>query len=112
MATDIHYTPRERFALWSTAGFGLLIVNGAFVLGALQPHLLREALANPIALVFLLEAALLLALLSYLLTKWRVMRVHWSWLVAMAVAGSLLFAIPVAVLWEPPGWLRARKRRI
>lgn len=98
------YGPRERFWLWALAVVGFVGVNGAFVYGAvIRPELLRAALANPVALAFMAEALILVAVLAYLFRKWRVSRIGWGWFVLLSFLGSLAFAVPVALLFPRSG---------
>lgn len=92
------YSLAERCGLWCLASLGLVAVNGAFLYGAFHPETVRSALENPISLAFMLEAFLLVAALAYLLTKWGVTRLSWTWFVFLSLIGSLAFSLPVAVL--------------
>jgi hypothetical protein len=77
------------------------VLNSVFVYGALvRPDSPVEAFTNPIALVSIVESFLLLGLFAYLLRKWDVLRLRWGWFIALALAGSMLFALPVALLWR------------
>ncbi len=101
MQREIEYSAPERFWLWCLALFGFVAVNGAFFYGMLfQPEALANALANPIALAFMLEAFVLMGVFAYLLTKWGVSRLHWGWFVVLWFLGSMAFALPVVVLWR------------
>lgn len=100
MRSEIVYSPRERFVLWTLAAVGFAFVNGAFVYALLQPDVLRQALTNPLALAFLGEAFLLLVAFAYLLTKWGVSRLSWQWFVMLSLLGSMAFALPVVLLWR------------
>ena len=103
MSQPIEYTPTEHRVLWSVAVFGFLGVNGAFLYGALaEPQLLIDAMRNPVSLAFLLEAAILLGLLAYLLTRWGVSRLHWAWFLVLSLVGSMAFALPIVLLWKRP----------
>ena len=100
MTHDIEYTPQERFWLLALALFGLVGANGAFVYGLLsQPEALADALANPIAAAFIVEALALVGVLAYLLRKWGVSRLSWGWFVFLSLLGSMAFALPIALLW-------------
>ena len=103
MNRGVVYTRRERFWLWTLAAFGFFGVNGAFVYGLLEPGALREAIANPLALAFMGEALVLMGALAYLLAKWGVSVRPWPWFVFLSFLGSLLFALPVVLLWAPRG---------
>ncbi|MGD2046680.1 MAG: hypothetical protein PVH96_10685 [Gemmatimonadota bacterium] len=89
--------------LWGLAVVGFLGVNGAFVYGLLRPDVLQQALSNPLALAFMVEAMLLMGALAYLLAKWQVNRLHWAWFVLLSLLGSMAFALPVVLLW-PRQW--------
>jgi len=99
MSADVEYGPVERFWLWALAGFGLVVLNGVFVYGLFEPQMLREAITNPLSLVFIGEALLLVGVLSYLLAKWQVSRLSWPWFVLLSLIGSMAFALPVVLLW-------------
>jgi hypothetical protein len=101
MTQPVDYSPRVRFWLWVLAAFGLFAANGAFIYGLLfQPNAMREAMANPIAAAFIVEALVLTVVLAYLLRKWGVTRVPVAGFVALSLIGSLAFALPVALLWR------------
>lgn len=104
MQNEVRYSRGERFGLWTLAVFGLLGVNGAFIYGLLvQPDALRAAMTNPIAAAFMIEALVLVGVLAYLFTKWRVSALHWGWFVFLSFLGSLAFSIPVALLFRRGG---------
>ncbi len=95
------YTPRERIGFVILAAVGLVGINGVFLWAVLtRTDALLDSLSNPIAAVFIAEAFLLLGLLTYLLTRWKVISIHWAWFIALALLGSILFALPVALLWS------------
>ena len=96
---DIEYHRSERLFLWGLAVLGFLGVNGAFLYGLLQPGVLQQAMNNPVALAFMVEAMLLMGTLAYLLTKWQVGRLHWVWFILLSMLGSMAFALPVVLLW-------------
>lgn len=97
MSTD--YSRSERSILVLVALSGLLGVNGAFLYGMLQPGVVKATLGNPLALAFIAEAFVLMILLAYLLGKWGVARLSWTWFVALSLLGSMAFALPVVLLW-------------
>jgi hypothetical protein len=95
----VGYTARERVWLTVLATFGLLGANGAFLYGVVrQPDAIAETLANPIAAAFVVEALVLTGVLAYLLSRWKVTRVHWAWFVLLSLVGSLAFALPAVLL--------------
>ena len=101
MTNEPSYTTHERVILWTIALAGFAALNGTFLYGTFaEPAMLEAALANPLSIVFLVEALVLTGLLAYLLQKWRVTRMSWVWFVVVALAGSLAFALPVAILWR------------
>ena len=96
----VEYTRAERFWLWALAAFGVLGVNGAFLWSlANRPDAMREALANPLAAAFVVEAMVLVFVLAWLFRKWGVSRLGWGWFVLLSFLGSLAFAIPVVLLF-------------
>jgi len=97
----IVYTARERGALWFLAIVGGIGLNGAFVYGMLaRPGALEAALANPIALAFLIEAFLMMGALAYLLPRWGVTTRSRLAFVALSLLGGVAFALPVVLLWK------------
>lgn len=104
-----HYSRKERVALWALAGLGLLGINGTYLYGLFfVPGAHAEALGNPIAVAFMIEAFLLLGLLAYLLAKWRVTRLNSGWFVGLSLLGSIVFALPTVLLWGKRGPRRPR----
>jgi len=100
MGKEIRYSSCERLWLWCLSVFGFLAINGAFLYGVfIRPELMTEALTNPIALAFIVEALVLMGVFAYLLTKWGVGKLHWGWFVFLSLLGSLAFALPVLLLW-------------
>ncbi|MCI0332517.1 MAG: hypothetical protein L0228_04765 [Planctomycetes bacterium] len=100
MRHPIEYTPIERFWLAALGVFGFLAVNGAFVYGLLfQPDALMDALANPLAAAFMVEALVLVGVFAYLFERWGVSRLGWGWFVFLSLLGSMAFAIPIVLLY-------------
>jgi hypothetical protein len=94
------YSPAQRFWLWILCIFGFMAINSVFIFGAIiNPEVLREALANPVALAFVIEALLLTGVFAALLTKWGVARLHWGWFIVLSLLGSMAFALPIVLLW-------------
>jgi hypothetical protein len=102
MKNEVHYSAKERFWLWALAISGFLILNGAFLYGLADRDLVFEAVTNPLALAFVVEAFILMGVLAYLLAKWNVTRLSWQWFVFLSVIGGLAFAVPIALLWRRP----------
>ena len=100
MPDRVTYSAGERVWLWLLAGVGFAAINGAFFYAVIfQPATIHATLANPLAAAFVVEALLLAAALGYLLRKWGVSRLHWTWFLALSLVGSIAFALPVALLW-------------
>jgi hypothetical protein len=100
MPDTVTYSRAERFWLGILAAFGFAALNGVFVYEAIvRPETIGSTLANPLALVFVIEALVLVGVLAYLLKKWGVSHVHWAWFVVLSLLGSMAFALPVALLW-------------
>ncbi len=109
MRNAICYTHSERFWLAALGAFGFIAVNGAFAYGLLfQPDALTDALTNPLAAAFIIEALVLVGVFAYLFERWGVSRLGWGWFVLLSLLGSMAFAIPVVLLFprrdgsEPP----------
>lgn len=86
--------------LWAVAAFTLLVLNGAFLYGLIfVPGAMQEAMENPISAAFMFEAAVLVGLLAYLVSRWEVGRLSWKWLVGLSILGGLAFALPAVILW-------------
>src|SRR5687767_13837857 len=101
MDRKTNYSNAERFWLSLAGAVSLLGLNVAFLYGVFAaPGALQAALKNPIALAFMLEAFLLVALLAYLLKKWEVTRLSWPMFVLLSLAGGIAFALPVVLLWR------------
>jgi hypothetical protein len=82
------------------AAFGFAAVNGAFLYGLLfQPGAFADAMTNPTAAAFMVEALVLVGVFAYLLSKWRVNRLAWGWFVLLSLLGSMAFALPIVLLW-------------
>jgi ABC-type Fe3+-siderophore transport system permease subunit len=98
---DLDYSRRERLALAALATVGFLGINGVFLWSLFRrPEALREALSNPVAAAFVVEAMILVGVLAWLFRKWGVTRLAWGWFVLLSLLGSLAFSIPVALLYR------------
>lgn len=101
MGEEHKYSSQERFWLWLVAIFGFAIVNGAFLYGLFyEPMAMTEAMKNPIALAFMIEALLLMIVFAYLLPRWGVARLSWIWFIVLSLLGSMAFALPIVLLWR------------
>jgi hypothetical protein len=100
---DLKYTARERFWLLLVAALVATVANGAFLYGMLfRTDALADALSNPVAAPFIIEAFVMVGLLAYLFGKWGVSRLSWGWFVALSLLGGVAFAVPVAIVWGRP----------
>src|SRR5262245_56004885 len=81
--------------LLAIAVFGLVVPNGLFLY-----WLAREfsgfgaVLADKLAVAFILDAFLALAVMAYLFAKDRTLRYPWYWFVGLSIVGGLGFSIP------------------
>jgi len=95
------YSVKEKSALITLGVFGFLTVNIAFLYGMfVQPELLNQAMSNPVAMAFIGEAMVMMCFFAWLLNKWGVMKMHWSWFIVLSLVGSMAFALPIVLLWE------------
>ena len=96
----MEYSRVERLWLMVLGAVGLFGINGVFLWSLYaRPGALDDALSNPLALAFVVEAMLLVVTLAWLFRKWGLTRMGWGWFVLLSVLGSLAFAIPVALLF-------------
>lgn len=96
----MEYNPIERFFLYCLALVGFAILNSVFIYAlCFEQSAVVAALKNPISLAFIIESFLLMAALAYLLTKWRVSKLHWGWFLLLSFLGSMAFALPLVLLW-------------
>lgn len=74
---------------------GLVVPNGLFLYHSLvQPAALLAALSNPVALVFLAEAFLLMLVLAWLIHHLGFRSPGWLAFLIMSLAGSMAFSVP------------------
>ncbi len=100
LAGPLEFSRGTRLILLITAVLAALGPNGLYLyFAATQPEMNLEAMRNPIALAFMIEAMMLLALFLY-----YVFRRTGSWgkvvlYLVLAFAGSLAFSFPF-FLWR------------
>ena len=83
---------------------GLVVPNGLFIYWLfVEFQGLDAVLQNKLALAFMLEAFLLLVLLSVYFARRPIGRVGWGWFVALSIIGGLGFGLPFYY------WLNLRK---
>jgi Na+/melibiose symporter-like transporter len=91
-------TKNETTALAVLAVFGFVVPNGLFVYYFVKnPGLLRAAMANPLALTFMLEAVVLLVLFAWLIARMGLRKPSALAFVLMSLAGSLVFSVPATL---------------
>lgn len=100
------FSPAQEKGLLALAAFGFVVPNGLFVHQALtNPDALRAALANPIALTFIIEAFLLTGFFAWMIRRDGLRRPGWAAFVVMSLVGSLAFSVPAFL------YLTHRRRR-
>ena len=93
------FSPGERTALALLAIFGLVVPNGLFLyVAATDPGAMAAALSNPISLVFVFEAFLLMSLFAWLLGRSGARRPSGFVFVVLSLLGSLAFSVPWTLL--------------
>lgn len=92
--------------LWLLSALGLFGLNGVFLYYAfLRPDVMAAAYQNPVSLVFILEAFVMIAFGAWVIARMGLERPGWLAFVAMSLIGSLAFSVPFFLL------LHLRKRR-
>lgn len=85
--------------MWIAAAIGLLGINGIFLYSIIfRPELVKEALGNLYAMVFIIEAFILLPLLCFLIAIARLKSPNWLGFLVLSLLGSLAFSIPFSIL--------------
>ena len=94
----ITFTSTESKMLAALAAFGLLIPNGIFIYFMLMDQqVAKSALTNPISLVFITEAFLLMFLFAWLIRKVSSRRPSGFAFILMSLLGSMVFSVPAAL---------------
>ncbi|MDI1319137.1 MAG: hypothetical protein PSW75_02945 [bacterium] len=95
---SITLTKTELRGLVILAAFGFIAPNGVFLYFFLHdPEMTKAALRNPISLVFITEAFVLMFLFAWLLGKAGIKKPSGLLFVAMSLIGSLGFSLPAAL---------------
>ena len=95
---NIKITKQHRALLWIVAAIGLLGINGTFLYSVFfRPELVMEALGNIYAMVFIIEAFILLPLLCFLIGLARLKSPNWLGFLVLSLLGSLAFSIPFSI---------------
>jgi len=89
------FTQTQQKILLALAIFGLVVPNGFFLYHALlAPGILWAALSNPVALVFITEAFLLMFLLAWVIRHLGLRSPGWIAFINMSLVGSMVFSVP------------------
>lgn len=89
------FTPIQEKLLLALAVFGLVVPNGFFLYYSLvAPAALHLALSNPVALVFITEAFLLMFLFAWVIRYWGLRSPGWLAFIVMSLLGSMVFSVP------------------
>lgn len=81
--------------------FGLLVPNGLFVYWSLtQFNGVSEVLNNTLAMAFIIEAFLVLGILSVYFARYPIGKLGWPWFVVFSLLGGLGFGIPFYYWWN------------
>ncbi len=85
--------------LWIFALVGLLGLNGTFLYYTIfQPDVQAAALENPVSVVFIVEAFLMVAFAAWVIWLMGFERPGWFLFVIMSIVGSLAFSVPFFLL--------------
>lgn len=102
----LHRLDSYRPVLYLLAAIGAFGLNGVFLFYALiHPDVMMAALGNPVSLVFILEAFLMMGLLAWMIGKAGLTAPGWRLFVVLSIVGSLAFSVPAFLL------LHLRKRQ-
>jgi hypothetical protein len=94
----LEFTQLERRLLCVLAAFGALIPNGVFIYFFFtSPETTKAALTNPISLVFITEAFILMSLFAWLLRKVASRKPSGGLFVVLSLLGTMVFSIPVSL---------------
>jgi hypothetical protein len=106
---NIRFSKLSRGLLWAVSGIGLFGINGLFLYTILfRPEVVTEAMGNLYALVFMIEAFILLPLLCFLVAVTKFRSPNWFGFLVLSLLGSLAFSIPFSILL----WTRQKDKTI
>jgi len=95
------FSKSQQTVLYVLAVFGLLVPNGVFLYFAFaRPDIFQAAMSNPITLVYMLEAFLLVAFFAWLIYRSGNKSPGWIAFVLMSLVGSLAFSVPAYLYWS------------
>lgn len=87
------------------AAFGFIVPNGFFIYWLLYEFNAAQILNDKLALGFILDCVLAMALLAYYFAKRPIGSVGWQWFVVLSFAGGLGFSLPLYF------WLNQRHKQ-
>ena len=88
-------------ALLLIALFGLFVPNGLFIYWLFTEFDgMADVLNNKLALAFIIEAFLVLGMMSVYFARNPIGRVKWYWFVVLSIIGGLGFGIPFYYWWN------------
>ena len=88
-------------ALLLIALFGLFVPNGLFIYWLFTEFDgMADVLNNKLALAFIIEAFLVLGMMSVYFARNPTGRVKWYWFVVLSIIGGLGFGIPFYYWWN------------
>lgn len=91
----------HRTGLFVLAVIGLLGLNGIFVYFALlEPTVLTDAMKNPVSLVFMLEAFVMVGFGAWMIRLRGLRRPGWFAFVVLSLIGGLAFSVPAVLLLQ------------
>lgn len=97
---NFEFSKNEKRILWLVAAIGFVILNSVFLWVAWNnPAQIIDALKNPISLVFIIEAFIMMGVLAFVIAKSKVSRLHWRWFIIFSLLGSMAFAYPIMLLF-------------
>ena len=89
---------REQTALLVLAIAGLIIPNGIFLRFAFSDSdYMKQALNNPVSLMFIAEAFFLMFLFAWLIRKMEIRKPGSSMFIVLSLLGSMAFSVPAAL---------------
>jgi hypothetical protein len=84
--------------------FGLFVPNGIFVYWLVTEfNGIGAVLENKLALAFIIEAFLVLGIMTVYFARNPIGRVKWYWFVVLSLIGGLGFGIPFYYWWNRRG---------
>ena len=100
------FSRTQESILLALAIFGLIVPNGSFLYYSfVAPATHHAALTNPVALVFITEAFLLMFLFAWLIRHLGFGSPGWLAFIIMSLVGSMVFSVPAFL------YLASRKAR-